>query len=229
MNALVSSKVDYGTGYVTYATGDGDWYDVHATATLGSSVRVGKCSRIGALARIGDEVKIGAFVSIGSRCVVEDGVVIEDDVRIEQNARIQKGAVLRKGAVVKANASVGSDVVIGERAIVGADTNVGMGSSIGPATILFEDMTVPPHVVIGNDGEGWYWREIVGILASVYRTNKRGPIMHFADVTWPLERWRLSLDEFCKQNIKDEELVLHCAKELREFMERSERAIQALE
>lgn len=94
---------------------------------------------------IGDSVKIGANVSIGAYAVVGDGVEIADNTVIESHA------CLRRGARIGANCNIGSFAVIsGEPQDLHFDPSIASYVEIGSGTTVREGATIHRATVPGS-------------------------------------------------------------------------------
>lgn len=140
---------------------------VHPTAIVADSARIGRNVSIGAHTVIGDNVVIGDNCEIGA-CVTIDYTVIGDNVRIHNGARIgQDGfgfAVDNTGALPVPQLG---RVVIEDHVNIGANTCIDRGS--GPDTVIGAGTIIDNLVQIAhnvNIGQGCIIVAQVGIAGS---------------------------------------------------------------
>ena len=82
---------------------------VHATAVIGTGVRLGRDVSIGPYAIIGDAVEIGDQAIIGAHCVVGSGVWIGQRAQLYPSVTIYSGSRLGDRVIVHSGARIGSD------------------------------------------------------------------------------------------------------------------------
>jgi UDP-3-O-[3-hydroxymyristoyl] glucosamine N-acyltransferase len=83
--------------------------EIHPTAIVPASAKIGKNVAIGALAILGEHVKIGHETTIGDGSVIADDVVIGSHCRLDPNVTIYPGTTLGDRVVVQAGAVLGSE------------------------------------------------------------------------------------------------------------------------
>jgi len=92
--------------YSDYDASDAEWPDIHPSAVIHASVKLGKNVRIGANSVIGKSVTIGNNSSIRANCVIEHGVVIGEDcivnnlVNIGFNCTLGDRVIIRPGVII---------------------------------------------------------------------------------------------------------------------------------
>lgn len=111
--------------------------EIHATAVVHPS------AKIGTGAHLGPYVVIGENVEIGDKAVLLAHTVIYTDVRIGDNFMAHAHAVVREGCVI------GNNVVLGNGVVVGGD---GFGFA-KDSTNRWRKIPQPQPVVIGDDVE----------------------------------------------------------------------------
>jgi UDP-3-O-[3-hydroxymyristoyl] glucosamine N-acyltransferase len=82
---------------------------VHATAIIGSRVRLGANSSVGPYAVIGDDVILGAGTVIGPHCVVSAGVEIGEAALLYPSVTVYSGSRIGNRVTIHAGARIGSD------------------------------------------------------------------------------------------------------------------------
>ena len=150
---------------------------VHATAVLGSGVRLGAGVRIDAYAvvedgtHIGDNVRIGAHCVVGPGCVLGTDAVLHPHVTLYRRTRIGERCIIHSGARIGVDGFgfvwdgsghrkvpqvgdcvLGADVEIGanttiDRGSIGT-TEIGEGVKIDNLVHLGHNVRVGPHSVI---------------------------------------------------------------------------------
>jgi UDP-3-O-[3-hydroxymyristoyl] glucosamine N-acyltransferase len=82
---------------------------VHATAVIGTGVRLGRDVSVGPYAVIGDAVEIGDQTVLGAHCVIGTGVRIGDRVQLYPSVTIYSGSQLGDRVILHSGARIGSD------------------------------------------------------------------------------------------------------------------------
>ena len=83
--------------------------EIHSTAIVPASAKIGKNVAIGPRAILGEHVKVGAETTISSGSVIGNDVVIGSHCRIDANVTIYPGTTLGDRVVVQAGAVLGSE------------------------------------------------------------------------------------------------------------------------
>jgi UDP-3-O-[3-hydroxymyristoyl] glucosamine N-acyltransferase len=83
--------------------------EIHSTAIVPASAKIGKNVAIGACAILGEHVKIGDEASIGSGSAIGDHAAIGSHCRIDPNVTIYPGTTLGDRVIVQAGAVLGSE------------------------------------------------------------------------------------------------------------------------
>jgi UDP-3-O-[3-hydroxymyristoyl] glucosamine N-acyltransferase len=83
--------------------------EIHPTAIVPASAKIGKNVAIGALAILGEHVKIGDETTIGAGSVIGNAVKIGSHCRIDPNVTIYPGTTLGDRVIVQAGAVLGSE------------------------------------------------------------------------------------------------------------------------
>jgi UDP-3-O-[3-hydroxymyristoyl] glucosamine N-acyltransferase len=83
--------------------------EIHSTAIVSASAKIGKNVAIGPRAILGEHVKVGAETTISSGSVIGNGVAIGSHCRIDANVTIYPGTTLGDRVVVQAGAVLGSE------------------------------------------------------------------------------------------------------------------------
>jgi len=83
--------------------------DIHPTAIVPPSVRLGQNVAVGARSVLGEQVKIGDGTTVGAGCVVGDRAEIGDHCRLDANVTIYSGTTLGHRVLVQAGAVLGSE------------------------------------------------------------------------------------------------------------------------
>jgi UDP-3-O-[3-hydroxymyristoyl] glucosamine N-acyltransferase len=83
--------------------------EIHLTAIVPASAKIGKNVAIGPRAILGERVKIGDETTIGSGSVIGDDVNIGSHCRIDPNVTIYPGTALGNRVIVQAGAVLGSE------------------------------------------------------------------------------------------------------------------------
>src|ERR1700676_2208337 len=82
--------------------------EIHPTAIVPASAKIGKNVAIGPRAILGEHVKVGDETTIGSGSVIGDNAVIRSHCRIDPNVTIYPGTTLGDRVIVQAGAVLGS-------------------------------------------------------------------------------------------------------------------------
>src|ERR1700681_116578 len=82
--------------------------EIHPSAIVAASAKIGKNVAIGARAILGEHVKVGDETTIGSGSVIGDNAVIRSHCRIDPNVTIYPGTTLGDRVIVQAGAVLGS-------------------------------------------------------------------------------------------------------------------------
>jgi UDP-3-O-[3-hydroxymyristoyl] glucosamine N-acyltransferase len=146
---------------------------VHATAIVGSGVRLGRDVSIGPYAVLGDGAQIGDSVVIGAHCVIGAGVRIGDRAQLYPTVTIYSGTRIGNRVTVHAGARLGSDgfgyvqrdgqhlkiphvggCVIEDDVEIGANTTIDRGSIddtvVGAGTKIDNLVQIAHNVRIGK-------------------------------------------------------------------------------
>ena len=83
--------------------------EIHSTAIVPASAKIGNNVAIGPRAILGEHVKVGAETTISSGSVIGNDVVIGSHCRIDANVTIYPGTTLGDRVVVQAGAVLGSE------------------------------------------------------------------------------------------------------------------------
>jgi UDP-3-O-[3-hydroxymyristoyl] glucosamine N-acyltransferase len=83
--------------------------EIHPTAIVPASAKIGKNVAIGPKAILGEHVKIGHETTIGDGSVIADDIVIGSQCRIDANVTIYPGTTLGDRVIVQAGAVLGSE------------------------------------------------------------------------------------------------------------------------
>jgi UDP-3-O-[3-hydroxymyristoyl] glucosamine N-acyltransferase len=83
--------------------------EIHPTAIVPASAKIGKNVAIGPRAILGERVKIGDETTIGAGSVIADDIVIGSQCRIDANVTIYPGTTLGDRVIVQAGAVLGSE------------------------------------------------------------------------------------------------------------------------
>src|SRR6266404_7787704 len=83
--------------------------EIHSTAIVPASAKIGKNVGIGARAILGEHVKVGDETTISSGSVIGNDAVIGSHCRIDPNVTIYPGTTLGDRVVVQAGAVLGSE------------------------------------------------------------------------------------------------------------------------
>jgi len=83
--------------------------EIHSTAIVPASAKIGKNVAIGARAILGEHVKVGDETTISSGSVIGNDAVIGSHCRIDPNVAIYPGTTLGDRVVVQAGAVLGSE------------------------------------------------------------------------------------------------------------------------
>jgi UDP-3-O-[3-hydroxymyristoyl] glucosamine N-acyltransferase len=83
--------------------------EIHSTAIVSASAKIGKNVAIGARAILGEHVKVGDETTIGPGSVIDDHVVIGSHCRIDANITIYPGTTIGDRVIVQAGAVLGSE------------------------------------------------------------------------------------------------------------------------
>src|SRR6266403_3888014 len=83
--------------------------EIHSTAIVPASAKIGKNVAIGPRAILGEHVKVGDETTIGPGSVIDAHVVIGSHCRIDPNVTIYPGTTLGDRVVVQAVAVLGSE------------------------------------------------------------------------------------------------------------------------
>src|SRR6267378_3099565 len=83
--------------------------EIHSTAIVPASAKIGKNVAIGARAILGEHVKVGDETTISSGSVIGNDAVIGSHCRIDPNVTIYPGTTLGDRVVVQAGAVLGSE------------------------------------------------------------------------------------------------------------------------
>jgi UDP-3-O-[3-hydroxymyristoyl] glucosamine N-acyltransferase len=83
--------------------------DIHPSAQIASSVRIGSGVSIGALAVIEDDVEIGADTSIGAGTVIERSSVIGSQCILHSQVMLGRGVSLGDRCILQSGVVIGSD------------------------------------------------------------------------------------------------------------------------
>jgi UDP-3-O-[3-hydroxymyristoyl] glucosamine N-acyltransferase len=82
---------------------------IHATAIIGSRVKLGAGVSVGPYAVIGDDVKLGDGAVIGPHCVVSAGVEIGDASQLYPSVSVYSGSKIGSRVTLHAGVRIGSD------------------------------------------------------------------------------------------------------------------------
>jgi UDP-3-O-[3-hydroxymyristoyl] glucosamine N-acyltransferase len=138
------------------------FHDIHPTAVIDSSVKIGKKSIIAPYAIIGKNVTIGSGCFIGSHSVIEENAVIKNNVTIHPHVYIGHSCEIGNDCEIKPQAVIGSEgfgyshdhlgnhyrVPHTGRVILHDDVHVGAGTAIDRGTL--EDSIVGQGTKIDN-------------------------------------------------------------------------------
>ena len=125
--------------------------DIHATAAIDASARIGKGVAIGAFTIIGADVEIGDGTSIGSHCSILGPTRIGRDNRIHGHAAIGGEPQDKKYAGEPASLEIGDRNVIREFVTISRGTGAGGGvTRIGDDNWLLAYTHVAHDCTIGN-------------------------------------------------------------------------------
>jgi UDP-3-O-[3-hydroxymyristoyl] glucosamine N-acyltransferase len=83
--------------------------EIHPTAIVPASAKIGKTVAIGARAILGEHVKVGDETTIGSGSVIDNAVKIGSHCRIDANVTIYRDTTLGDRVIVQAGAVLGSE------------------------------------------------------------------------------------------------------------------------
>lgn len=148
--------------------------NIHATAVIHSSVKLGENVNIGANAVIEAGVIIANSVSIGAGCFVGVGAIIGDNTSVWANVSIYHGVEIGRNCLIQANTVIGSDgfgyandkghwlkipqlgsVIIGNNVEIGASTTIDRGALentiIENGVILDNQIQIAHNVIIGEN------------------------------------------------------------------------------
>ncbi len=147
---------------------------VHATAVIGSGVRLGPGVSVGPYAIVGEGVCLGDGVIVGPHCVIAAGVEIGAGTHLVASATIYSGAIIGRRVTIHAGARIASDgfgyvqqgsahvkiphvgrCVIEDDVEIGANTTIDRGSIddtvVGAGTKIDNLVQVAHNVRIGRD------------------------------------------------------------------------------
>ena len=111
--------------------------EVHPTAVVASSAKIGACAHIGPYVVIGDDVEIGANAVLLAHVVIYRGVKIGDDFFAHAHATVRE------------NCRIGNRVLLQNGVVIGAD---GFGFAKTPDG-RWHKIPQPAGVVLGDDVE----------------------------------------------------------------------------
>ena len=83
--------------------------EIHSTAIVPASAKIGKNVAIGPRAILGEHVKVGAETAIGPGSVIGNDAVIGSHCRLDANVTIYQGTTLGDRVIVQAGAVLGSE------------------------------------------------------------------------------------------------------------------------
>ncbi len=110
--------------------------DIHPTAMIADS------------ARIGQNVRIGAYAVIEAEAQIGDGVVIESGVRIGAQVRIGSGTRIYANVTIYQGCEIGARGIVHAGAVIGSD-----GFGFAPTPNGWQKIPQVGRVMIGNDVE----------------------------------------------------------------------------
>lgn len=126
--------------------------NVHPTALIAKTARIGKGTKIWAFVQVMDGAKIG------KGCVLGNGVYIDRNVRIGNNVKIHNKSCVYNGTVIEDNVFVGPHVCFTNdkypahnttRNLKGVSWRVKKGAVIGANVTVLPDVTIGKGAVIG--------------------------------------------------------------------------------
>lgn len=148
--------------------------NIHVTAVIHPSVKLGDKVNVGANAVIEAGVILANSVSIGAGCFVGEGAIIGENTSIWANVSIYHGVEIGQNCLIQANTVIGSDgfgyannkgqwlkipqlgsVIIGNNVEIGASTTIDRGALentiIENGVILDNQIQIAHNVVIGEN------------------------------------------------------------------------------
>ena len=138
-------------------------YEIHASATIDPSARIGRGVVIGPKVVIGKDVSIDPYVVIKAGVTVGDSVkihsfaVIGDDPQvsefdrsIQSGVRIGDRTVIREAATIHRASQADSETIVGSDCLLMVNTHVGHDSIVGNSVICANNVMIGGHVTVGD-------------------------------------------------------------------------------
>ena len=141
---------------------------IHASAVIGTGVRIAASASVGALSIIEDEVELGDRAVVGPGCIVQRGARIGADSRLISRVTLCAGADIGKRCIVHPGAVVGADgfgfafgagtwikvaqvgsVRIGDDVEIGANTTIDRGAI--DDTVVEEGVKLDNQIQVGHN------------------------------------------------------------------------------
>jgi UDP-2-acetamido-3-amino-2,3-dideoxy-glucuronate N-acetyltransferase len=133
--------------------------DVHPTAEIAASARVGAGTKVWHEAQIRDRVVIGQNCILGKGVYVDEDVIIGSNVKIQNRASIYKDCTIEDGVFIGPHVCFTNDVfpraINSDGSLKGTEdwcfgrTMVHYGASIGAGSIILPNRTIGRFAMVG--------------------------------------------------------------------------------
>lgn len=122
---------------------------IHPTAWVADTAKIGKGVSIGAYTYIGDEVTVEEFVDIKANCTIYQNATIGSSTIIHSGSTIREGVKVGKRCIIQNNAVIGSDgfgyakeqsgswykILQAGIVVIGDDVEIGAGTTVDRAAL----------------------------------------------------------------------------------------------
>lgn len=142
--------------------------DIHTTAVVADSAKIGEGTIIGPFSVIEDGVQVGANCRIESHAVLRKGTILADSVTVdsfaviggdpqsigfdrtsESGVKIGEGTIIREGATIHRASTAGQYTVIGKACFLMSQAHIAHDCVLADEVILCNNVMLAGHVVIG--------------------------------------------------------------------------------